>query len=536
MNDRAALEAIMDEIRVQFSGTDISISDAEIKTEAKRYFQVRHGREYQEEPMEAKPARKPKAKKKSKPHREIKEFPATEIISRQQEKLIDFFPVEPMESPEKVAEINEHLEREIQHPDDARNTFDNLMFILQHDKTFKFICGYDRATGEMEKAECYHTIEHFRKDIVKYLTKTYRLEPTEPKLSFLIEEVGNANSFNSVVLAYENLGKAPEENPLPELVQFFHLTEGSTEEQAFHILDFFLKRAALQVYTPEYFPGLTIPNDAIVTFRAVGEVNKTNLVRSMAIRPDLYFDTGTVDLRELGTRDGKLKVAGMDIIEFGEFSARHNDLIKAFASEVNHTFRKPYARGNIRVPRTCSIVPTTNTSQFLSDETGNRRYFTIVLEKIDDALFRYRSDIFPQLRAWYRDWAKNFLKENADDIKNKLFTVRPHESITEALEESREASRLVSVAEERILDYIDIVKRAVKNNSWTEFPKRTISEYCEFYRVSEAADLLYPSGYTPKDFPHVFGNVMTSAGMRNGTKRFDSGRKRVWYPKSEGEK
>jgi predicted P-loop ATPase len=58
--------------------------------------------------------------------------------------------------------------------------------------------------------------------------------------------------------------------------------------------------------------------------------------------------------------------------------------LKAFLTKPNDTYRKPYDKNPLTVPRQFILVGTTNKDEFLVDETGNRRFWCIELnEKID---------------------------------------------------------------------------------------------------------------------------------------------------------
>lgn len=82
-------------------------------------------------------------------------------------------------------------------------------------------------------------------------------------------------------------------------------------------------------------------------------------------------------------KDELLKTCGKLIVEMDEFdqettrkvSARK---IKSFITQSSDTYRAPYGRSTISHYRTWVFVGSSNTSAYLRDTTGNRRYFPII--------------------------------------------------------------------------------------------------------------------------------------------------------------
>lgn len=59
------------------------------------------------------------------------------------------------------------------------------------------------------------------------------------------------------------------------------------------------------------------------------------------------------------------------------FGKKEVELFKRFLSGTEDTFRVPYGRGNATTKRTCCLFATTNKSEFLTDPTGDRRYWVV---------------------------------------------------------------------------------------------------------------------------------------------------------------
>jgi hypothetical protein len=225
------------------------------------------------------------------------------------------------------------------------------------------------------------------------------------------------------------------------------------------------------------------------------------------------------------------------VVELGEYrSPKVLEKIKSLASMTRHKYRPPYARGNIDVPRTASFIATTNTRHYLTDGTGNRRFYPVDLADIDRDIFADRPALFRELRAYYWEWARRFIDES-DDLAHNLFSVRESDELREHLSEAREHARHVDATEEVITRYFDTVRRAVENGDFSELTEtRPTHDYrWEYYSAFEALKLIYPNGRYPKDFYRVFAEVAEREGLTYRSGRIGGKRLRMWVPDSKPE-
>jgi predicted P-loop ATPase len=135
---------------------------------------------------------------------------------------------------------------------------------------------------------------------------------------------------------------------------------------------------------------------------------RQGLLKSTALRA-LFWPWFTDDVAELGTKDSAMQLAGAWCIEVPEFaSGRRADKerLKAFVSRAVDRFRPPYGRRVIEVPRQCVFASTVNDSDYLRDETGNRRFWPIACKKIEiDGLAGVRDQL----------WAEALSRFHADE-------------------------------------------------------------------------------------------------------------------------
>jgi predicted P-loop ATPase len=111
--------------------------------------------------------------------------------------------------------------------------------------------------------------------------------------------------------------------------------------------------------------------------------------------------------------DEKLKLHSAWIHEWGElesvFKRKETSQVKAFLTSRSDTFREPWGRTTQKHPRVSIIVGTTNTDDFLTDPTGDRRYWVIpikqticleLLERDKDKLWAAAVHAYKQGAKW----------------------------------------------------------------------------------------------------------------------------------------
>ena len=114
------------------------------------------------------------------------------------------------------------------------------------------------------------------------------------------------------------------------------------------------------------------------------------------------------------TKDFLLQFRGKLIVEFSEgetLSRTETKNMKALISTPTDTYRPPYGREIMDVPRRCVFAMTTNQGEYLKDETGNRRFYPVEVaaEKVNlEWLIENRDQLFAE--AMYRT---EVLKEGA---------------------------------------------------------------------------------------------------------------------------
>ena len=115
----------------------------------------------------------------------------------------------------------------------------------------------------------------------------------------------------------------------------------------------------------------------------------------------------------LGSKDAAIQTAGVWVFELAELDehtlGRDVAKTKSFMSRSTDKFRPPYGTHSLPQPRQCCFGCTTNKSEYLPDETGNRRWWPLacngisldLLETDREHLFGEAVSLYQQGQAWW---------------------------------------------------------------------------------------------------------------------------------------
>lgn len=122
-----------------------------------------------------------------------------------------------------------------------------------------------------------------------------------------------------------------------------------------------------------------IAAQGILTFTGAQNIGKTTWFNRLAPAALDVIHTGhTLDVR---SKDSQLIALKFWIVELGEIDAtfRKSDVsaLKSFVTQAVDSIRRPYAMTESTYGRRTVFGATVNDSEFLSDPTGNRRFWTI---------------------------------------------------------------------------------------------------------------------------------------------------------------
>lgn len=145
------------------------------------------------------------------------------------------------------------------------------------------------------------------------------------------------------------------------------------------------------------------------------------------------------------SKDFFMQFQGKAIVEFSEgetLSRTEVKRMKALITIQSDKYRPPYGRNSVDNPRRCVFAMTTNQSEYLKDETGNRRWLPVAVTRIADTdwiennreqlfaeayerVINKRETIyeFPQEEMVAAQNARRIHDPNADTVSNWYFSL-----------------------------------------------------------------------------------------------------------------
>lgn len=156
-----------------------------------------------------------------------------------------------------------------------------------------------------------------------------------------------------------------------------------------------------------YNPGCKF-DDMIVLIGGQG-AGKSTIVRWLNIEDQFYQEIKTISGKE-----GIEAIRGVWIGEVSELMAmtrvKEAEAVKAYITSQKDSYRPPYQKNVQTIPRRCVFIGTTNNPQFLTDKTGNRRFYPVVCKSDGYKLLENEKEVREYIRqAWaeavqlYRD-------------------------------------------------------------------------------------------------------------------------------------
>lgn len=318
---------------------------------------------------------------------------------------------------------------EVDRKGNVLNTIDNAYTILQHDPMLKGCVAYNDlkvrpvALRDLPWRKVTDTINGSTwtdaddSALRRYLEKYYRLSGKEKIMDGMITAArDNAIHPIKTYLAGLEWDNTPRLDTL--LVDFLG-AEDTPYTRAV------TRKTFVAAVARVLDPGCKF--DYVLTLSGPQGRGKSTLVAVMS--KGWYTDS----VAGIGTKEAYEGIQGFWLIELGELAALRKveiEAIKNFISKRIDSFRAAYGRRVEDHPRQCVFIATTNSTSFLRDDTGNRRFWPVRLNAQQPSKTVWDDltpDIVDQL------WAEALFRYHEGEP-----LVLPHELDSYAAEQQRE--------------------------------------------------------------------------------------------------
>jgi len=155
--------------------------------------------------------------------------------------------------------------------------------------------------------------------------------------------------------------------------------------------------------------------DSVIVLEGEQGTGKSTVLRKLF--SDKHFGD---QLPHMASKDASSYLKGKWCVELAELDFKRKtevETIKAFISRLTENYRPAFGREEIEVARTCVFIGTTNSDNYLSDETGNRRFLPIKTTSIDiDNLGEHRDRLWAAAAHAYDKGEQYWLTSEVVDL------------------------------------------------------------------------------------------------------------------------
>lgn len=208
-------------------------------------------------------------------------------------------------------------------------------------------------------------------------------------------------------------------------------------------------------------------------------VGKSTFLKILGM--DWYNDS----LVNVEGKDACELIQGSWILEMGELSSLRKselNLVKNFLSRTDDIFRASYGRRAQKYPRRCAFFGTANDTNFLRDETGNRRFWPI-----DCFIYKPKKSIFNDLN----DELDQIWAEACELAKNKFYSLVLSKEAEKIAKEEQDSHSEDNVYRGIIIDYLD---KKIPKDAWDSmdlFGRRAyLNDYENMKKQYDESDLI----------------------------------------------
>lgn len=409
-----------------------------------------------------------------------------DLLKERQQKAIAEFSIVDDKNEEvlegKIVEDDDNWKDDIQYSADgmkALSTLANIILILRNDKELKFKIFKDIFSSRILVRDGVPWDRKFE------TPDRIWTDTDDAGLRWYLESNYGITSTNKII---DGVNLIAEENAENKITTRLQSTQWDGEKR---IETLFIDYLGCEdnVYTREVSEKSLVAAVRRAIFGGIKWDNMPILIGPQGVGKSTFLKILGMDwyndsLVNVEGKDACEIIQGSWILEMGELSSLRKselNLVKNFLSRTDDIFRASYGRRAQKYSRRCAFFGTANDTNFLRDETGNRRFWPIdcFIHSPIKSIFNDLNDELDQI------WA-----EACELAKNEFYSLVLSKEAEKIAKEEQEAHSEDNVFKGIILDYLD--KKIPKNwNSLDAFAKRTfLDEYETMSKQYDENDLI----------------------------------------------
>ena len=268
--------------------------------------------------------------------------------------------------------------------------FDGLQFNLLSYSPEKVIFGMPERWTDSDDAEAR-----------RYIEATYGIHSVQ-KLDDALRIVFKRNEYHPIRQYIEKI----EWDGKDRIADFLHYATNCVDTQYTREVSRLIFAGGIHRL---YHPGCKFDDMPVLIGTHQGE-GKSTLVRWIALQDEWFGE-----INEIDGQKGIEALEGIWICEMAEMlamvRAKEQEAMKAFVTRQRDRYRHPFDKRVTEHPRQCIFIGTTNKRQFLTDKTGNRRFYPVEVRQSGYDLFNRKTEIKDYIKQC---WAEALAKIETD--------------------------------------------------------------------------------------------------------------------------
>ena len=248
-----------------------------------------------------------------------------------------------------------------------------------------------------------------------------------------------------------------------------------------------------------YAPGSKF-DDVPVLVGAQGS-GKTTIVNWLALNDSYYgiIKNMSGDQKSIEALQGAWI---LEIQELAAFRAADIESLKAFVTTRSDRYRLPFDRNISVLPRRCIFIGTTNNASFLTDKTGNRRFYPVTVHSNGYDLYDSKDDVQEFICQCWAEARERYKQGNMPPVADPSLIADYRKAQENAMEDDWRVGMIEQyLSSKRPSDYVcvkELYKRCLypdSNQEPTPKDSREIGQIMDALPGIEKVGLQYTEQY-----------------------------------------